>query len=218
MVDFGQKEIVAALVNERFFSLAVERQNAIINAGLHVFAAYDYRHASTDMIAKKASISKSLLFHYFGNKKDFYLFLYEYAMRYFVGQIKKVQNYSTTDFFDILIEAQLAKIELAKKHPDLFQFVIKGYYENNDEVELGVSEQYALILEESKKRTLGRVNRSKFKEDITLEQAWNIVIWMSEGYVKSLTPEKIKDTQATNKVFLDYLEVLRRHFYREEYL
>ncbi|WP_432764423.1 TetR/AcrR family transcriptional regulator [Hungatella hathewayi] len=56
-------------MNEQFYDLPQEKQMRIINAGLEVFSKNDYKHAVTDEIARKAGISKGLLFYYFHNKK-----------------------------------------------------------------------------------------------------------------------------------------------------
>ena len=61
-------------MNEMFFRLPEEKQQRIINAGIEVFSNHEYKRASTDEIARKAGISKGLLFHYFHNKKSFYLY------------------------------------------------------------------------------------------------------------------------------------------------
>lgn len=64
-------------MNERFFSLPEERQQAIINAGYRVFSRNTYKNSPMSEIAQAAGISKSLLFHYFHNKKELYLFLWD---------------------------------------------------------------------------------------------------------------------------------------------
>ena len=56
------------LMNEKFFDLKKEKQDRMINASLKVFAEGGYAHASTDDIVREASVSKGLLFHYFGSK------------------------------------------------------------------------------------------------------------------------------------------------------
>ncbi len=43
-------------MNEKFFTLSPEKQARITNAALEVFARNDYKHASTDDIAAKASL------------------------------------------------------------------------------------------------------------------------------------------------------------------
>ena len=58
-------------MNDKFFDLKKEKQDRMINAGLHIFAMNGYRHASTDEIVKEANISKGLLFHYFESKAGY---------------------------------------------------------------------------------------------------------------------------------------------------
>ena len=88
-------------MNNKFFDLPQEKQNTIINAALHVFAKYDYKKASTDEITSLAGISKGLLFHYFENKKGLYLFLYKYAISFFIKEMSSMHDYTETDFFKI---------------------------------------------------------------------------------------------------------------------
>ena len=71
-------------MNERFFSLPAEKQQAIINAGYRVFSQNSYKNSPVSEIADAAGISKSLLFHYFHNKKR--------AVYVSVGQMRR-DNY-----------------------------------------------------------------------------------------------------------------------------
>ena len=48
-------------INERFFSLPAEKQQAIINAGYRVFSQNSYKNSPMSEIAEAAGISKSLL-------------------------------------------------------------------------------------------------------------------------------------------------------------
>ena len=51
-------------MNEKFFSLPIEKQEAIINAGYRVFSENSYKKSPMSEIADAAGISKSLLFYY----------------------------------------------------------------------------------------------------------------------------------------------------------
>lgn len=64
-------------MNEKFHQLPEEKQLAIFNAAMEVFAQNDYKRASTDDIAAKAGISKGMLFYYFQNKRTLYLETYD---------------------------------------------------------------------------------------------------------------------------------------------
>ena len=57
-------------MNDKFFSLPEEKQLAIINAGYRVFSQNSYKKSPMSEIAAEAGISKSLLFHYFKNKRE----------------------------------------------------------------------------------------------------------------------------------------------------
>lgn len=75
-------------MNEKFFSLPVEKQEAIINAGFRVFSQNSYKKSPMSEIAGAAGISKSLLFHYFHNKKELYLFLWEKCARITIEELQ----------------------------------------------------------------------------------------------------------------------------------
>ena len=66
-------------MNEKFYALSEEKQSQILNAAYKVFATNQYKKATTSEIVAEAGISKSLLFHYFHNKRELYLFLWNYA-------------------------------------------------------------------------------------------------------------------------------------------
>ncbi len=63
-------------MNEKFYFLPIEKQQRIINAGFRVFSQNTYKKSPMQEIADEAGISKSLLFHYFHNKKELYLFFF----------------------------------------------------------------------------------------------------------------------------------------------
>ena len=56
-------------MNSKFFALPIEKQRRIINAVYRVFSENSYKKAPMSEIAEEGNISKSLLFHYFTNKR-----------------------------------------------------------------------------------------------------------------------------------------------------
>ncbi len=66
-------------MNEKFYQLPEEKQTRVLNAGFRVFSQNSYRKSPVNEIALEAGISKSLLFFYFRNKKEFYLYLMKTA-------------------------------------------------------------------------------------------------------------------------------------------
>ena len=71
-------------MNEKFYSLPKEKQQAIINAGYRIFSQNSYKKSPMQKVADAAGISKSLLFDYSGALWFFrkYPFLVEYSELY----------------------------------------------------------------------------------------------------------------------------------------
>ncbi len=205
-------------MNDKFYTLPMEKQHTILNAAMHVFSKYEYKKCSTEEIAKKAGISKALLFHYFEGKKDLYLYLYQYALDFFVREMSKTHDYNETDYFKILVNAQMNKMDILRVHPDLMQFLVKFYLEENPEVYDEKNKEFAAILSESSKRFMDRADTSKFKEGIDAEKILNIIVWMADGYMRSRTEKDLENTDRINEEYLEYIEIMRRQCYKEEYL
>ena len=121
-------------MNEKFFRLPAEKQEKIINAGYHVFAENSYRKSPMSEIAGAAGISKSLLFYYFQNKRELYLFLWNKCARDTVECLTAYGCYKEDNLFDMMYRGMQAKIGLMKKYPDMGRFVMKAFYEKDPEV------------------------------------------------------------------------------------
>ena len=111
-------------MNEKFFDLKQEKQDKMINAALKIFAKNGYKHASTDEIVAEASISKGLLFHYFGSKQGLYDFLYDYSVRFLMLETKSLVPETETDYFRIMKLLEQAKMQVGKNYPYLKMVLI----------------------------------------------------------------------------------------------
>lgn len=87
-------------MNEKFYSLPDSKQNAIINAGYKVFSLNSYKKSPMSEVAEAAGISKSLLFHYFRNKLEFYIFLWDKCAETTIEYLTKYKCYEQTDLFE----------------------------------------------------------------------------------------------------------------------
>lgn len=195
-----------------------EKQHIIINSALSVFSKYDYKKASTEEIAKVAGVSKALLFHYFENKKGLYIFLYDYGINFISSNMTKEFDFNETDFFKLFINAQKIKCEMMKKHPYVFHFLLKAYYEKSTEICKDIQSKNQFIGDRSMSLFLSNVDKSKFKDSIDMQMLMNIITWCSEGYMKDRAIESPEDIDRIDEEFQGVLEIFRRNFYKEEYL
>ena len=103
-----------AVMNDKFFNLPIEKQERIINAAYKVFSQNSYKKAPMSEIADEGGVSKALLFHYFVNKKELYLYLWNNAMEMTRKAITEYKTLETNDFFEMLKRSLLAKCSLMK--------------------------------------------------------------------------------------------------------
>ena len=87
MVNGGMVEVKGGgALNPKFFHLPEERQDLIRNSAMLEFGDNTFKKTSADSIARRAGVSKGLLFHYFKDKRELYLYLYQYALDVCVKQ------------------------------------------------------------------------------------------------------------------------------------
>lgn len=166
---------------DKFLALNEEKQSRILNAAMEEFAQKGYKNASTNEITQKAGISKGLLFHYFGSKKNFFLFLYDYdcqiVMEEFYGKI----NFDEKDLIKRFLQIGLLKMDIVNKHPDLYQFMLTAYTETDPEVQGQLKERKTWIISDAFGKIFTGYDQSKFKPGLDPEIVTNVIIWVLQG-------------------------------------
>ncbi len=120
------------MVQASFLKLPEQRKAAILQSGTTEFAAKSYSDASTDEITKSCGISKGLLFHYFGSKRDFYLYCLEQALAKVVADTPPPE---AGDFYGIIFSMMDEKIRLCRQFPDETRLLNMAARETGKEVQ-----------------------------------------------------------------------------------
>lgn len=170
-------------MNEKFFSLPEEKQRKIINAGFRVFSQNSYKKSPMNEIADCAGISKSLLFHYFHNKRELYLFLWDKACKITVEYLNKYGCYEPNDFFDMMERGMRAKIHMMKKYRSMTSFVVRAFYEKDPAVNSAIHDSYRDYFELKAQKALERVDPNDFVEGFDLKMMYREMYLASEGYL-----------------------------------
>ena len=194
-----------------------EKRQRIITAAMQEFMK-GYRNARTDKIVKYAGISKGLLFHYFGTKKDLFFFLFQYAIEIIGGEYK-TRRFESRDFIDNIWHLSLLARELINKHPLTYGFLASAFF-SFQEVFPGELHRFQNPVEELKQQLLERADRSLIRNDLDPEKALRIILWTVDGYSAELTRlgRKVSDYEPhydrIEKELGDYLELLRNVLYK----
>lgn len=170
-------------MNEKFFALPEEKQHTIINAGFRVFSQNSYKKSPVREIAEAAGISKSLLFHYFRNKKELYLFLWDYCAKMTLECLNKYQCYAETDLFEIMYRGLQAKAALIRQYPDMALFSMKAYYEKDPEVRGEIQKSIEEHGSYTTQASMLKLDPEIFVPGLDLECMYQDMFWATEGYL-----------------------------------
>ena len=188
-------------MNEKFYALPAEKQHAIINAGYRIFSQNSYKNSPMSEIADAAKISKSLLFYYFKNKKELYMFLWDKCAQLTINYLTKYQCYGCSNLFESMERGMKAKMEIIRLYPDMANFVIKAFYETNIEVANDVQNSFRNYFDLKKDKTLLKIDKEQFVEGIDIEMMYKDMYWASEGFLWEMVRKGQVDMDEMEKGF-----------------
>ena len=203
-------------MNEKFFSLPEEKQQAIINAGYRVFSRNSYRKSPMSEIADAAGISKSLLFHYFRNKKELYLFLWNTCARLTLEVLRDYHCYEGDDLFVIMRKGLEAKISLMRRYPDLGAFALKCYYEKDPEVQPEIQRLIEKYGSYKNNAAMQRLNPEQFIPGLDLRMMYRQMYLAAEGYLWEIARQGSVNRERLRQDFSRLLAFWKTAYYRED--
>ena len=203
-------------MNEKFYDLPKEKQERIINAGFRVFARNSYKKSPVQQIADEAGISKSLLFFYFKNKKELFLFLLKKVEELSKQTILESKCYEARNIFDMMYLGLLAKVSLMKSYPDITDFSIKAYYEDDPDVRDDVRKIVLPYTNLETNRSLPPIDPKEFKEGLDLNLMYRDMYLASEGYIWQMSHTGVIDVDRVMKDYKEMIEFWREMYARKE--
>lgn len=201
---------------ENFLSLPEDKQKTIRNSALKVFGENGYKKASVKDIADEADISKSMVFHYFGTKKDLYLYLVDYCSKVLTGPLTSIQKDLPRDYFERMKVATEKQMGVLKDEPFFLKFLTSMLSESDPEIseELQTYRDYAATFQSS--YALDDMDFSKFKDDVDLKVVLRMMVWMAEGFSRNVSLESEEALDKYIDQFNEAVELLRSNLYKEE--
>ena len=206
-------------MEDKLSSLSEEKKKAIVNAALEVFGTCEYKRASTDLIAAKAGISKGLLFYYFKNKKELYMYLFEYVFEKVGSRLLDSHFFEITDFFELLAYTTEKKARILSDFPYLMEYSVRAFFTSGEDVSEEMNSfmknQIANMFEDYFKN----VDMTKFREDAEPREILHMLLWLTDGYMhQRMFCTDTVDADLLMQQFRKWSEMLKRIAYKEEYL
>lgn len=172
-------------MTEIFNKLDEEKRLAIINSGLKIFSIYGFQKSSTDLIARKAGISKGLLFYYFKNKLSYFEFLFEYSQKIISSSIDMDLCRKTRDFFEVLEYVIEQKYKILTKYPHIFNFIIVAYWSNDERIIDIVKNKVISYDKFNIYEYTDNIDKSKFKNEEDIHKVIEMLSLMLDGYIQN---------------------------------
>lgn len=191
---------------------------AVFNAAMEVFGTYEYKKASTDLIAAKAGVSKGLLFYYFHNKKTLYMKTYEYMSQVLAESICDPHLFEITDFFELITYATEKKMRLLKQNPHIMSFGIRAFYSEREDVSDTIQTETCSAISDNYQTYFHHIDYSRFKDGVDPEHIFNMLIWLVDGYVHMQDMEgRTLDVAETEREFAEWIRMFKSIVYKEEF-
>lgn len=108
------------MIHSSFINLPDHRKSSILQSGITEFSKKSYSDANTDEITKNCGISKGLLFHYFGSKREFYFYCLEQALARLTTDTPQP---CSSDFYGIIFYVMDEKFRLCREFAAEMRFV-----------------------------------------------------------------------------------------------
>lgn len=206
---------------ENFQNISQEKRKRIIDACFNEFAEKGYEMASTNSIVKNAGISKGILFHYFGCKKNIYLYVLDYVTEYYIDYMLKCMKVNNPDFFKRIIEWTELKIYISTQNPLLYKFFTNAYINIPEELKEDIKKRYNDLYAKGYVLAFEGLDMSKFRDDIDKTKMFEIIMFvingLSQKYLHIVESSADKGYSMMEKVLDEtkkYVEIMRKVFYK----
>ena len=142
-------------MNEKFFTLPLEKQQRVIRADYRIFSQNSYKKSPMGEVAARLT-KESLL---------------------------QADCYSPTSFFEMMERGFRAKMDLMRQYPELSTFVMKAFYETDPEIASFIRKSYTAAVKDSASLSLMMMNTDELRPGLNIPMMLKEMFWACEGYL-----------------------------------
>lgn len=157
---------------ETFEKLPESKRIQILQVCIEEFVQKGYRNASTNTIVKRLDISKGVLFLYFKNKKNLYLYLVDYLTKILLDDFFHIfmggEPTLSIDVFDHLGEYYK---ELIQERPECFLFMLEAFLNTPAELKEEVESKHT----KAHDHMIVHLETAGFRKGIDLQMAVDLL-------------------------------------------
>jgi len=115
-------------MTKAFDKLPEEKKQHILKVCIEEFGKNGYDKTSTNNIVAKAGIGKGMLFHYFGSKKQLFIYLVNVCLDIIMKSIHcKLEEIESDDFFKRVKKILFHKLIVTSEHEEEYMLIVKAF-------------------------------------------------------------------------------------------
>lgn len=200
-------------------TLESEREEAVLDAALDVFGRDGYRRAHTEEIARRAGMSKGLLFYYFSSKERLYRRTAEWLTERVERIVLDEEYWEIDDFFELMLYVARKSRDVLARSPRFTEFSIGLYYPDRSNGHGAMSAWLAAQADEAAARYFKNVRLDRFRGADGAGRAMELLAWLTDGWLhqRRMAGERA-DLAALCEEMEEWCAMLRSWLYKEEYL
>ena len=130
----------------------------------------------------------------------------------------KTYDFGETDFFLALKMGQEIKMDMVRRYPGLFRFVMRAYYERDSVLSPKLRKGLNSLLEITSRDFLTRMDLYKFKDGIDPWEVIRLLTLAAEGMMARTNACTAEEIETLFLEYQKYADMLRQNLYKEEYL
>lgn len=141
-------------------------------------------------------------------------------MEYSVQVIETIYeqiDFNETDIFKRIEKLGLKKLQIQKKYPKVFDFLISLTHEESEEVKDDINQRVNSIFDVGIVKIYENIDYSKFREDIDIQKTIEIINWTMFGFGQKAV-NQLNTFEEVGEEYLkeweSYSNILKNSFYK----
>jgi len=193
-------------VIDKFENLPEGKKKRILDAAIEEFAVNGYDKASTNSIVKKADISKGILFHYFGSKKNLFLYLFDYCINTLIDKYYLLEDIEAEDIFERFMRMSMKKMKVIQDEPLMNKLVFSAITNMPKDLKEELTVRYNNYTSKYLPEFFEKVDTTNFKEGIDSQKAIELMMICMDG-LSSKYIQRYKDV-SMDEIMNNYEEIM----------
>ena len=173
----------------KLLELIPQKRDAILNAALKEFSSQGYDKASTNIIAKEAGISKSLMFHYVSSKQELFFVVYDYFSDLIRREYFEQMDFNQRDIFARLQQSYLLQLKLTEKYPWILEFNKRSRDTNSKEINKKLQDKRKQEHADCYPKLFDDIDESLFRIGLEINACKQFIFWSNVGFTDEILEE-----------------------------